>query len=547
MPKPLSADDNHCTFMRGADLVIHDCQYTAAEYPQKVGWGHSTLEYVVDMAIHAQVRQVALFHHDPMRSDEEVEVMVEAGRRRVEERAVQQAGLPEGAAPHVLVVTAAREQQGTWLGDCPGDCLAFRGQWLPSDEVDKMGTCGEPQPSSGPVTCTRTPATGRLPVFFGDNAKMHVVVFVTDTSVRECIRQAVQADLRMLPQFATSAGDLQRLLGRKKATLVILGKVLEGMTEGGTTLFKQLKDRFPELSCIIACEDGRKEAGHCEVSDWLQWPFSQHYARTRITAMLLRHESKWVAADRCSNEEQRMQALRELNILDSNPDPRYDAITSLCRSTFKVSYAFVSLVDNTRQWFKSKAGRVACSQTSRDESFCSHAILQDDVFEIPDALADPRFADNPLVTGELHLRFYAGVPLSMRYGHKIGTLCVADEMPKKLTKEETETLKQLGQFVSLLIEMDYGRKRVRPAQPLVSTKYTPGPASPAGSVGPSSPSFLSTIKRAMSMTSSTLSSPRATRSAPASPRATLPPTVDGAACTVNTTVGQANSTVCSIQ
>lgn len=146
------------------------------------------------------------------------------------------------------------------------------------------------------------------------------------------------------------------------------------------------------------------------------------------------------------DELQRIQALRETGLLDGVDEERFDRLTRLARQTLGVSIALVSLVDTDRQWFKSRQGLVTC-ETGRDISFCGHAILGDEIFEVPDALADTRFADSPLVTGAPHIRFYAGAPLRTHSGHRIGTLCVISDEPRVLTDDERQTLRDLADCV----------------------------------------------------------------------------------------------------
>ena len=125
------------------------------------------------------------------------------------------------------------------------------------------------------------------------------------------------------------------------------------------------------------------------------------------------------------NEQARVEALRRYEILDTDPEAPFDDLVELAAQLCQVPIALISLIDPLRQWFKAKTGVGVC-QTSRDIAFCAHAILQRDIFEIPDALGDDRFASNPLVTGEPHIRFYAGVPLIDRDGYALGTLCLID-------------------------------------------------------------------------------------------------------------------------
>lgn len=135
-----------------------------------------------------------------------------------------------------------------------------------------------------------------------------------------------------------------------------------------------------------------------------------------------------------------------LNILDTPPEERFDRLTRLAQHLLKVPIAVVSLVDSNRQWFKSCQGLDA-SETPRGISFCGHAILDDRLFVIPDALLDPRFADNPLVTGAPNIRFYAGQPLKASNGSRLGTLCVIDSKPHQLTQVERDSLRDLAVLV----------------------------------------------------------------------------------------------------
>jgi len=150
------------------------------------------------------------------------------------------------------------------------------------------------------------------------------------------------------------------------------------------------------------------------------------------------------------NELQRLQALRERGLLDTPPEERFDRLTRLARQMFGCRMALVSLVDAERQWFKSHQGLDAC-ETGRDISFCGHAILGADIFEIADARLDARFADNPLVTGPPHIRFYAGAPLATADGYRIGTLCIIDDQARRLTAEERRTLRDLADCVEVEI------------------------------------------------------------------------------------------------
>ncbi len=153
-----------------------------------------------------------------------------------------------------------------------------------------------------------------------------------------------------------------------------------------------------------------------------------------------------------SDEGARLRALEELQLLDSPAEQEFDDITLLASFICEAPIALISLVDKDRQWFKSRVG-LDISETPRDIAFCAHAILGDDVFEVPDAAADQRFADNPVVTSDPHLRFYAGMPLKTSDNHNIGTLCVIDRKPRHLSEEQRAALRALGRQIMRLVEL----------------------------------------------------------------------------------------------
>jgi signal transduction histidine kinase/ActR/RegA family two-component response regulator len=152
------------------------------------------------------------------------------------------------------------------------------------------------------------------------------------------------------------------------------------------------------------------------------------------------------------NEAARLAALRDYQILDTDPEEAFDDLTRLATQICQTSIALISLVDECRQWFKSKVGLTA-TETPREVSFCNHALLQPEILIVSDALADQRFATNPLVTCEPHIRFYAGVPLLTPQGHVLGTLCVIDHVPRQLSPEQVEALQVLARQVIIQLEL----------------------------------------------------------------------------------------------
>lgn len=162
-----------------------------------------------------------------------------------------------------------------------------------------------------------------------------------------------------------------------------------------------------------------------------------------------------------ANERARLAALYDYAVLDSAEESSYDDLTLLASQICQTPIALVSLIDDERQWFKSRVG-LAVQETPRDVAFCAHAIGQpDQVFEIRDAHLDARFSDNPLVTGAPHIRFYAGAPLVTADHHALGTLCVIDEVPRTLTPQQTELLQALSRQVVQLLELRRALNQVK--------------------------------------------------------------------------------------
>ncbi len=152
------------------------------------------------------------------------------------------------------------------------------------------------------------------------------------------------------------------------------------------------------------------------------------------------------------NERKRLEVLWQYDVLDTVPEQVFDDLTELAASICEAPIALLTLVDEKRQWFKSKVG-VSVNETSRDISFCGHAILYRELFIVPDATRDARFAHNPLVTAEPQIRFYAGAPLISPDGHALGTLCVIDKVPRTLRADQKRALQILSRHVMTQLEL----------------------------------------------------------------------------------------------
>ncbi len=152
------------------------------------------------------------------------------------------------------------------------------------------------------------------------------------------------------------------------------------------------------------------------------------------------------------HEQKRLQVLWEYEILDTVPEAIFDDMTDLAARICRAPMAMISLVDEDRQWFKARIG-VSHRETAREIAFCAHAIMQDDLFIVEDAAKDPRFANNPLVTTDPKIRFYAGAPLITPDGYALGTLCVMDRVPRRLNYDQQRALQILARLVMTQLEL----------------------------------------------------------------------------------------------
>ena len=158
-------------------------------------------------------------------------------------------------------------------------------------------------------------------------------------------------------------------------------------------------------------------------------------------------------------EQERLAALRAWQLLDTPAEQAFDDLTMLASQLCETPIALVSLVDESRQWFKSRVWLEA-TETPRSMAFCAHAICGTTTMIVEDTLLDPRFRRNPLVTGEPNIRFYAGAPLTDSQGHALGTLCVIDRQPRQLSAEQTVALERLSRHVIKLMELQRSNRRL---------------------------------------------------------------------------------------
>jgi len=412
-------DLQHAQFLEDADLVIHDAQYVAAEYPAKTGWGHSTVEYAIQIARFANVRRLALTHHDPTRSDDQVDEVLARIRAQQGDNPTCEAF----AAAEGMIIELRGSRQQAAIGPDTADAVL-------------QGT------AHGTAT---------------------LLLASADDGLAEQIAQAIALEPVTIERVRTVAEAITRFDAVGPA-MVMIDDALDGTA--GMELAEQFAARSGELPVLIVSAAPAPTDGSQKRSiDWLQSPFSVEYARSRIRTWIMRTDFQWARAALPANEESRLHALHRLGILDSGRDETFDRHTRIAAALFDVPIALVSFVDADRQWFKSCFGTDIC-ETPREMSFCAHVIAADDILVVPDTLKDPRFRDNPMVSDGLRLRFYAGAPLRDDNGHCLGTLCVLDFRPRALSEGELQYLRDLAE----LVETEIRRWKPVEAQPAAGTE-----------------------------------------------------------------------------
>ncbi len=414
-------DEAHAQFIAGADLLIHDAQYLGSEYADHVGWGHSTVEYVIDLAHRADVAKVALFHHDPNRTDEQVDSLLVLARAHAD------------AVGYRGEVFAARE----------GMTVEVRGSAERRSGLDVSFDARRSVRALEPAIAARSNAA---------------VVFARTPEIADSLATAARSEL--LDVIVTSDLHEAYEMVRTAEPDVVLAEAVDD--DGGFNLVAAIRGMgsafgrdVPLIMVGAASARWRPDAAETGITEWLVWPASPFFLRTKLRAWLLRRASRWQNAPLPPDEQARLASLHALKILDTDPEQRFDRYTEEISSTLDVPIALVTLVDTDRQWFKSRRG-IDTPQTPRDVSLCAHAILGDDVLEIPDTLSDVRFADNPMVAGDARIRFYAGMPLTVGDGARVGTLCVADFRPRRLSDAELEELRRVARHVERELQRPSG-------------------------------------------------------------------------------------------
>ena len=409
-------DRRYAEFVEGADLVIHDAQYTALEYAAKVGWGHSTAEYAVRVCRDAGVKCLLLTHHDPLRDDAAIDRIVSGIRERLRDDKVD------------LKVDAAAE----------GMAVELRGNPAVS----------APNP--------KVQFQARTAISAASMARP-VLLYTIDKSMTETLASAIRGE-SMPMMNARDQADLLKLSAEEQFSVVIIEHsppARDGLELAIALRASEAEGRVQVPIVLVTSGDHAASRENNIATDWLVEPFSLSYARTKIRAWALRSASRWIRADLPKDEASRVSVLRELGILDTGPEEPFDRVTRIAATAFNTPISLVSLVDTDRQWFKSNFG-LSTSETSRDSAFCAHVVQKNGELVVSDTLQDDRFADNPLVQGEPHVRFYAGAPLTLWDGSCIGTLCLFDTRPREFTHEDMQMLRDLRDLVLDEIERKRG-------------------------------------------------------------------------------------------
>lgn len=399
-------DQRHVEFLTGADLVVHDSQYTAAEYPQKIGWGHSTLEYAMDVCRAAGAKRLAFTHHDPLRDDDAIDQLVEAVR----------AAKADATSP--LEVFGAADG-------------------MTVDVTASAAKFAEVSPTT----------TSALASDLGGLVEHSVLLAVANPVQAGALAEAARSHrLRVLE--AKDGPTAWRLVRAEHPSLVIVEQNLPGNDD--FALCRALRGATPaegnDVPVVVLADTEDRDAGQAVgVTDWLTPPFSPTFALTHMQAWIMRTSCRWQRAAKPADEANRLAALRALNLLDTAPQERFERITRVAKALADVPIAYISFVDENRQWFMSCQG-LSSKETPREVAFCAHVVVLRKPLIIPDALLDSRFAENPLVTIDPRVRFYAGFPLILPDGSCIGTLCFVDTRPRQFPAESLVAFADLAEM-----------------------------------------------------------------------------------------------------
>jgi hypothetical protein len=268
-----------------------------------------------------------------------------------------------------------------------------------------------------------------------------VLIKVADVEIATALAEAAQAE-GLRTNFCSCSETARELMARDSPSLAIIDDA--GVDDAGAAVLDVIREKGRELPVVMVA--AREQEGY-GVTDWLTTPFTESYARTKMRAWVLRESCRWARAPTPDNEPARLKSLRALGLLDTEPEEKFDRITRLATALFDVPAATITLVDESRQWFKSRQG-TTLRETSRDASFCAHVVYNQKPMVVIDTLNDPRFADHPLVLGGPRIRFYAGYPLILDDGSCVGSLCMLDTRPRTLDQPDLDNLRDLALIVT---------------------------------------------------------------------------------------------------
>ncbi|HEV8020112.1 MAG TPA: GAF domain-containing protein [Candidatus Lustribacter sp.] len=417
-------DLRHAEFAAGADLLIHDAQYTAAEYPAKVNWGHSTIEYAMRVAREAGVAQLALTHHDPLRTDDDLDQLLERARATM---------LEYGSPVHVF---AAAEGMTLDVNRSAPQAVAALATGIAERSIDT----------------TENVQTVLLALHDPELMKLFGTAIADDASLRAVTVTTVDEVHAAAVNDRLSVCILEH--GSGQDALALARRIAEDRVED--------RRRMPVLVVSDREYPGGDKAG---IAEWLVRPFSNGYAQAKVQAWVHRGISRWKKAPIPPDEDRRLTTLRAMDILDTPPESRFDRITRLASRFFAAPIALITLVDRDRQWFKSRIGLII-KETSREMSFAAHVVAERTTLVVNDALVDDRFAENPLVVGEPRVRFYAGAPLIMQDGTCLGAVSVMDTRPRWFAASDVQLLEDLRDLAVSEIE----RERTTGAGPAADSR-----------------------------------------------------------------------------
>jgi len=406
-------DLRHAEFAAGADLLIHDAQYTAAEYPAKVNWGHSTIEYAMSVAREAGVRQLALTHHDPLRTDDELDELVASARSTM--RAL-------GSSIHVF---AAAEGETIDVTAPATRAVAAS----PLTELTKH--------SIDPMESVQT-----------------VLLGLYDPEITTLFTNAISADASIRAVKFSKAEEVQAAAVNDRLSVAILehGPGHDALAMCRKIAADRANDRR-QMPVLVVADREYSDGENDGVAEWLVRPFSSTYAQAKVEAWVHRGASRWKKAAMPADEERRLAALERTELLDTPQEARFDRITRLANRFFAVPIAQITLVAHDRVFCKSSIG-LEIERGSREASFCAHTVFNRTTLVVNDALLDDRFAENPLVVDEPRIRFYAGAPLILQDGSCVGTLCLHDTRPRWFAASDVALLEDLRDLAVSEIEND---------------------------------------------------------------------------------------------